>query len=607
MTTKNNKHVWEYLTYYLNLTHVPGFAVLLSGPWGVGKTYLLKAFLKEKFGEDAAQYVYVSLYGLSSIEEIDDALFQAAFPVMTGTAAMVTGRVVKAGLKFLKVEPGDWNIKDFLNKFKAKIYVFDDLERCEAPINKVLGYINQFAEHGGAKVIVLANENEIGSDKDYIRRREKLIGKTLHVKSVFEEAFKHFVSNIDEPGARKCFEDHAGDIATIYEQANLDNLRILQQAMWDFERFYRALRPEHAANEEAVATLLRLLFVLSFELKSARITEQDVLTGRGMAAAVTARFEKDKPQRPMGVAGDRYPMVDVDDSVLSNELLVDYLVRGVVDGEAIAAEMKASRFFVTVADEQPWRTVWHWFERTDAELDAALVKMEQQFKSREFVVSGEILHVMGLRLFLADQGILELTKAEAVAEGKKYIEDLYAAKKLHGPTSDDSSEIRFQGWGGLRICEHETSEYRSLYDHLMEMIQRSVKDSYPDKAKHLLSNMKSDVEKFYRQVALSHADASDYVRAPVLATLPVEEFVDALLALHPSNMRLAMVALKGRYEYGRLDQTLKDEKPWIVAVHAAIQRRLPQMSAISRRRFGMLLEWYPSAVKSELAAEKSDS
>src|SRR4051794_9363809 len=87
MASNRNKHVWEYLTYYLDLTRAPGFAVLLSGPWGVGKTYLLKAFLKEKLGEDAASYVYVSLYGLSSIEEIDDALFQAAFPVMTGTAA----------------------------------------------------------------------------------------------------------------------------------------------------------------------------------------------------------------------------------------------------------------------------------------------------------------------------------------------------------------------------------------------------------------------------------------------------------------------------------------------------------------------------------------
>ena len=227
--------------------------------------------------------------------------------------------------------------------------------------------------------------------------------------------------------------------------------------MWDFERFYRALSPEQAANKEAVLTLLRLLFVLSFELKAARITEQDILTGRGMAAALTARFEKDKPQRPIGVAGDRYPLVDIDDSILSNELLVDYLVRGVVDASAISAELKASRFFITVADEQPWRTVWHWFERTDAEFDAALPKMEEQFKKREFVIHGEILHVLGLRLFLADQGILKLARADVAAEGKQYIDDLYAAKILQAPSFDDSSEIRFQGWGGLGICEHETA------------------------------------------------------------------------------------------------------------------------------------------------------
>jgi hypothetical protein len=95
------------------------------------------------------------------------------FPVMAGTAARVAGRIAKSGLKFLKVEPGDWNIKESLNKFRAKVYVFDDLERCEAPINKVLGYINQFVEHGSAKVIILANEQEIGVAENYARRRRK--------------------------------------------------------------------------------------------------------------------------------------------------------------------------------------------------------------------------------------------------------------------------------------------------------------------------------------------------------------------------------------------------------------------------------------------------
>ncbi|UGA43465.1 KAP family NTPase [Bradyrhizobium quebecense] len=597
MPTESNKQVWDYLTYYIDLAHAPGFAVLVSGRWGVGKTYLLKDFLKVTFDEDAANYVYVSLYGLSSIEEIDDALFQAAFPVMTGTAAKVAGRIAKAGLKFLKVEPGDWNIKEFLNKFRAKVYVFDDLERCEAPINKVLGYINQFVEHGGAKVIILANEQEIGADEDYARRREKLIGKTLQVRSVFDEAFKHFVSNIDHAGARGFIEVAASDIATIYGQADLDNLRILQQTMWDFERFFAALLPEHTANKEAVTTLLRLLFVLSFEFKGARASEEDILTGRGMTAAIMDQFDKEAPRRPLAVAGERYPMVDIDDNVLSNELLVDYLVRGVVDADAIREELNASRFFVSVANEPAWRTVWHWYERSDAEFDAALAKMETQFKQRAFTIDGEILHVCGLRLFLADKGILKLSKADVVAECKQYVDDLYAAKKLETGAADDPREIRFQGWGGLGICESDTAEYKAIFKHLISTIQQSVVDSYPDRAKQLLSLMISEVDAFYRQVSLSHADASKYVRSPVLAKMPVDDFVNAYLALHPSEQRVVMMALKGRYEYGRLDQQLKEEKPWIVAVHAALTKRLQELSPISQRRVGMHLEWYDEIVK----------
>jgi hypothetical protein len=600
MAGENNKHIWDYLNYYLRLGHAPGFAVLLSGPWGVGKTYLLKAFLKKEFGEDTANYVYVSLYGLSSIEEIDDALFQAAFPALTGTAAKVVGRVAKVGLKFLKVDPGEWDIKDFLNKFRAKVYVFDDLERCEAPINKVLGYINQFVEHGSAKVFILANEKEIGDDKDYTRRREKLIGKSLHVSSVFDEAFEHFTSNIDHVGARAFINTSAADIATIYVQSKLDNLRILQQTMWDFERFYVALSPEHQANNEAMATLLRLLFVLSFELKAARVTEIDIATGRGAAARLIAAFEKDKPKTPIALVGDRYPMVDVDDNILSNALLVDYLVRGIVDADAIRKDLSASRFFIKVADEQPWRTVWHWFERSDAEFTVAVAKMEEQFKGHAFNKGGEILHVLGLRLFLADQGLLQLSKADVVAQGKQYIDDVSATKKLETPPSGEANETRFEGWDGLGISEQNTDEYQVLFGHLISAIERSVEDTYPQKAKDLLSVMKSDVDMFYRQVSLSHADATNYVRAPVLAKLPVDDFVNVFFDLHPSEQRLVMAALKERYEFSRLNQTLKEEKPWISSVYDAFQNRLPGLSAIARHRLEKQLEWYLQAVRPEV-------
>jgi hypothetical protein len=267
-----------------------------------------------------------------------------------------------------------------------------------------------------------------------------------------------------------------------------------------------------------------------------------------------------------------------------------------------------SRFFINVADEPAWQTVWHRFERSDAEFSAALQKMEKQFLERDFSKGGEILHVLGLRLFLADNDLLRISRAGVIAQGKQYIDDVYAAKKLEIGPSDDDRELRFQGWGGLGICEHDTADYKVVFEYLTSTMRRSVDDTYPEKAKKRLSDMTSDVDGFYRQVSLSHADASGYVRAPVLAQLPPNDFVNAFLALHPSAQRPVMMALKGRYEYGRLDQALKEERPWIIAVHAALSRRLPELSAISGRRLAMLLEWYteifnPKAVSVDGASE----
>jgi predicted AAA+ superfamily ATPase len=74
-----NDHVWDYLTYYLGLPHSPNFAVLLSGPWGVGKTFLVKRFLAKYFEGQKDQYVYVSLYGLRLLKKLTMHCFKLFF------------------------------------------------------------------------------------------------------------------------------------------------------------------------------------------------------------------------------------------------------------------------------------------------------------------------------------------------------------------------------------------------------------------------------------------------------------------------------------------------------------------------------------------------
>src|SRR4029077_13905269 len=101
------------------------FAVFLNGAWGIGKTFLIRKILKEHF-TDKKDYVYVSLYGLTNIEEIDSALFQSMYPALGWKGTKIFGRLASAGLKFAKIDP-DLQLSEVLNKFKAQIYVFDDL------------------------------------------------------------------------------------------------------------------------------------------------------------------------------------------------------------------------------------------------------------------------------------------------------------------------------------------------------------------------------------------------------------------------------------------------------------------------------------------------
>jgi hypothetical protein len=230
-----NQQVKDYLTYYAAFPHPPRFAVMLNGPWGIGKTFLLKEFLK-LVAAGGLRCLYVSLYGLTSFEEIDDAILRAMYPLLDNKGIQLAGRAVRAAGKFFRVDL-DLAPKDILAKANADLFVFDDLERCDIPVSRVLGYINEFVEHDTRKVIIVANEKEIRGGDDYHRIREKVIGKTFEIQSALKQALETFTKSIDDKRARDFLESKSENISQIYHQSGLNNLRILQQTMWDFERF----------------------------------------------------------------------------------------------------------------------------------------------------------------------------------------------------------------------------------------------------------------------------------------------------------------------------------------------------------------------------------
>lgn len=210
------------------------YAMMISGDWGTGKTYLLYNEIMPAISQtpipnsDNNKYrpVYVSLSGISTIERLNELMF---------TSINLTPLKIKTKL--------DEDIAQFKNQpsfsdFKPKseiplniIYCFDDLERVHPPfIEELLGYINTYIEHTGNKVLFICDETKI---KKYFEERsdsrlrefgtikEKYIRRTYRLDADLNVILNH----------QGLSEDNRYLIKNTFSAGRWNNLRTLQFAL----------------------------------------------------------------------------------------------------------------------------------------------------------------------------------------------------------------------------------------------------------------------------------------------------------------------------------------------------------------------------------------
>ena len=180
--------ILKEIKYYID-TDFYNYAVMIDGAWGSGKTYFVKNVLLKKIESNEKRVLYVSLYGISNIQELGKKLYldyllkDKSKLVMEHTELVenVIGTIIDIGSPFMG-KLGDIDIKERKIKnivqnavkhicpMKNCVLIFDDLERCDCSIQDILGYINGFVEQAGMKVIIIANQEEL---------RKKIDAQTL--------------------------------------------------------------------------------------------------------------------------------------------------------------------------------------------------------------------------------------------------------------------------------------------------------------------------------------------------------------------------------------------------------------------------------------------
>lgn len=258
-----NENIVNFLNGYM-MNPDPQYAVLLKGKWGCGKTHFINhwidAYQKQEAEDKVLEPVYVSLYGLSETKQITTAINRVLYPILYGKAA-------KAGKTFLKFMSAivlkcdvDWNKDgnsdfsmdlglDALSIFKSEdekvkrgnLLIFDDLERCDIPMKKLLGYLNFFVEQCNCHLIVIGDEDKIAegeNKKIFGEFKEKTIGREFEIATDIHSALDTFVNQTPK---NDFVVGHQEQIEKFFAMTECDNLRILRQTLWDFARFEESM------------------------------------------------------------------------------------------------------------------------------------------------------------------------------------------------------------------------------------------------------------------------------------------------------------------------------------------------------------------------------
>ena len=158
------------------------YAILIDSPWGSGKTYLYEHHLVDAVTTavtdgSVRENIYISLYGIATIDALAKQLMtnfmlhikwkkgnnsKEVLNAANGMFAIASKAVSVSINDMVSMDLSKFSTMKELSKVKNFIICFDDLERCTIPVDEVLGFIDNLIEHCGCKIIILADEENIG-------------------------------------------------------------------------------------------------------------------------------------------------------------------------------------------------------------------------------------------------------------------------------------------------------------------------------------------------------------------------------------------------------------------------------------------------------------
>lgn len=616
--SEKNDNINDFLDYYFKFEHSPEYAVMIKGPWGSGKSWFVKKAL-ERLKQNSGKYLYVSLYGIVCFEDIENSFFEQMHPVLSSKGMKLTAKVAKGLLKATikldldsdgksetttKIPAEELKLPDYLKNTDSFVLVFDDLERCSMEIGDILGYINQFVEHQGYKVLIIANEDEIldkaDENKCYSRAKEKLIGKTFELVPNTSLALETFIDSSSSESLQAFYQDNLSNIISVYSSSECKNLRHLKQALWDFERFYNALPNSTFDKVQLKSDLLNIFLCFSFETRNASYSIQTISKVKNSIYEGMSNEKDGKPKSLYSVLSSKYPMINFSDSLVEESVWVDFFDKGIIDKDKIKESIERNKYYQDTNTEN-WVKLWHYHDLSDAEFEHFFEAVKQEVTEYKYKNHHVVKHLAGLFIQLSDIELISMNKTTILNIFENYVDYLFENSYLPSDLNDNGFDFDTNSWGGLGFAGRGTPEFKKLEEYLNEKIEKYKVKCIPNITDELIGLMKNDVNLFALKLILCNKKENVYYKIPILKEINSTQFVDTLLSLPVGNFWRVGYMFKERYSVKLFHTNLINELSWVKEVQSLLEKqRIASIGKISGYRISLFIDNYIKPAIEEL-------
>jgi hypothetical protein len=611
-----NINAKNLINYYCAMKVAPEYALLVKGPWGCGKSHLVKDCIKElEVTNKEFKFLYVSLYGINDISDIEAKFFEQLNPTMnkilSNKKVMFASRIAKGVLKgALKIDlDGDGkaettvsvavpniNLADYLTDTANCILVFDDLERCELDLQVILGYMNYFIEKDGYKVVIIADEDKLISQKgtekgkyQYIDIKEKLIGKTVQVDPDVYNVFDNFVDDIfpadtandliSHDDIKKLLSLNKDRIISVFHQSKHENLRSLRKCFLDLKQWIEIFDKDIKDKKELLEHFFSLFVAISMEIHSGHIKPEELSQLIGLSFWIKEAMDSNNDKQPsnLKLASDKYDL-DFADTLINPVDWSNFFLKGYLDKENVIVALKSTKYFME-ASTPNWKKLWYLLDLEDEEFEKIIKAVQHDFENRNFKEPGVIKHLMGIYLDHIKHGLSSSTEDEVLEQFTKYINDIFADKTVK-VTKETLEDINgFGSYDSLGYTSKNNEKFKTFSNLLVANIKKEQKRLLAISATKIVETMKTSPK--YLNTLLTHTsgEKSEFANLSVLQYIDDVDFFMAYTSLKNEQKRYFSQVLNNRYQHVGSNHELSEELEWLERFASRLSEYLSDQSA----------------------------